>query len=96
MPESLDWPLKTQPPRPRRRIFLFLLVAAALILIAGRTALSYWVDLLWFRSLGYADVFWKTLGFKWGIFAAFAAITFFILWGAFAALKRAHAERFAQ
>ena len=92
MPESLDWPLKTQPPRPRRRIFLFLLVAAALILIAGRTALSYWVDLLWFRSLGYADVFWKTLGFKWGIFAAFAAITFFVLWGAFAALKRAHAE----
>jgi hypothetical protein len=90
MPVSIDWPLKPQPPRPRRRIFLFLLVAIALILIAGRTALSYWVDLLWFRSLGYADVFWRTLGFKWGIFAAFAALTFLILYGTFAALKRAH------
>ncbi|MGA3263798.1 MAG: UPF0182 family protein [Terracidiphilus sp.] len=90
MPAFIDWPLKTQPPRPRRRIFLFLLVAVALILIAGRTALSYWVDLLWFRSLGYADVFWRTLGFKWGIFAAFAALTFLILYGTFATLRRAH------
>ena len=51
---------------------------------------QYWVDLLWFRSLGYGEVFWKTFGLKWGIFAAFAAVTFLILYGAFSALKRAH------
>jgi len=52
--------------------------------------LSYWVDLLWFRSLGYGDVFWKTRSLQWGIFTAFAAATFLILYGAFSALKRAH------
>ncbi len=61
-----------------------------MIVFGSRTALSYWVDLLWFRSLGYGEVFWKTFGLKWGIFAAFAAVTFLILYGAFSALKRAH------
>ncbi len=68
-----------------------LLAAVILILIGGRTAISYWVDLLWFRSLGYAGVFWKTWGLEWGTFAAFAALTFLILFGAFLALRHSHA-----
>jgi hypothetical protein len=52
--------------------------------------LSYYVDVLWFGSLGYGDVFWKTLGLQWGIFTAFAATTFLILYGSFLILKRAH------
>ncbi|PYT97777.1 MAG: membrane protein [Acidobacteria bacterium] len=76
---------------PRRRRFLFLIVVVlAVIVIGGRTVLSYYVDVLWFESLGYGDVFWKTLGLQWGIFAAFAAATFLILYGSFLALKRAH------
>jgi uncharacterized membrane protein (UPF0182 family) len=55
-----------------------------------RAALSYYVDVLWFGSLGYWDVLWKTLSLQWGIFAAFAAATFLILFGSFLALKRAH------
>ena len=51
--------------------------------------MSYYVDALWFRSLGYGDVFWKTLSLRWAVFAAFAAATFFILYGSFLALKRA-------
>ena len=79
------------PKRPRRiRILVFLAVALAVILFGGRTALSYWVDLLWFRSLGYGDVFWKTWEMQWGIFAAFAVATFLILYGAVLALRRAH------
>ena len=90
MPESIDWP-RLLPPRPRnrRRLFLILAILAG-IFFGGRTALSYCVDMLWFRSLGYGDVFWKTLGLQWGIFAAFAAATFLILYGSFLALKRAH------
>jgi uncharacterized membrane protein (UPF0182 family) len=91
MPESIDWPIKTQPGRPRRRAILFLIAVLAVIVFGARTALSYWVDLLWFRSLGYGEVFWKTFGLQWGVFAAFAAATFLILYGAFLALKRAHA-----
>jgi hypothetical protein len=69
-------------------LIVFLIVIAA-ILFAAKTALSYWVDLLWFRSLGYADVFWTTWRIEWGVFALFAVATFVILYGAFLALKRA-------
>jgi uncharacterized membrane protein (UPF0182 family) len=78
------------PPRRRRRFFLLILAVLALIAFGGRTALSYYVDLLWFGSLGYRDVLWKTLSLQWGIFTAFAAATFLILFGSFLALKRAH------
>ncbi len=88
MPESIDWP-PTHPPRRRRR-FLLILVVLAGIFFGGRTALSYYVDVLWFGSLGYGNVFWKTLSLQWGIFTAFAAATFLILYGSFLALKRAH------
>jgi uncharacterized membrane protein (UPF0182 family) len=87
MPTSIDWPLKRP---PRRRRFFFIIALLALIVFGGRTALSYFVDLLWFRSLGYGAVFSKTLVIEWGIFAAFAAATFLILYGSFAALKRTH------
>src|ERR1700693_2541426 len=88
MPESIDWP-PTQTPRRRRRILLILAVLAGIV-FSGRTALSYYVDLLWFGSLSYGDVFWKTLSLQWGVFTAFAAATFLILYGSFLALKRAH------
>jgi uncharacterized membrane protein (UPF0182 family) len=88
MPESIDWPLP-HPARPRRR-FLLLLVYLAGIVFGGRIAFSYYVDVLWFRSLGYGDVFWKIFTLQWGIFTAFAAATFLVLYGSFLALKRAH------
>ena len=61
-----------------------------MILFSARTLLSLWVDLLWFHSLGYGQVFWTTRKLEWGIFAAFTLLTFAILYGAFSALRRAH------
>src|SRR5271156_3078115 len=92
MSESIDWPpnhARTYPPRRRRRILLILVVLAGIV-FGGRVALSSYVDLLWFRSLGYEDVFWKTLSLQWGVFASFTATTFLILYGSFLTLKRAH------
>jgi uncharacterized protein len=88
MPQSIDWP-RPSSPRRRRRFFI-IVVILAVIFFGSRSALSYYVDLLWFRSLGYGEVFWKTLTLQAGVFAAFAAATFFILYGSFEALKRAH------
>jgi uncharacterized membrane protein (UPF0182 family) len=90
MPESIDWPPPHQARPRRRRRFLLILAVLAGIVFGGRTALAYYVDVLWFESLGYGDVFWKTLSLQWGIFAAFTAATFLILFGSFLALKRAH------
>src|SRR6266404_4702471 len=91
MPESIDWPrMHPTRRRRRRRFFLLILAVLAVIVFGGRTALSYYVEVLWFGSLGYREVLWKTLSLQWGIFTAFAAATFLILFGSFLALKRAH------
>jgi len=89
MPQSIDWP-RMRPSQPRRRRFVLILVVLAVIFFGGRAVLSYCVDVLWFRSLGYGDVFWKTLSLQWEVFTAFAAATFLVLYGSFLALKRAH------
>jgi uncharacterized protein len=60
------------------------------LLFGSRTTLSYYVDALWFGSLGYGEVFRKTLSLQWTVFAAFSAVTFFILYGWFLGLKRAY------
>jgi len=95
MPVSIDWPPPRTPrsplsPRRRARLILILLFAVLAVVFGGRIASSYYVDALWFGSLGYGDVFWKTLSLQSGVFTAFAAITFLILYGSFLALKRAH------
>jgi len=66
-----------------------ILVVLGFVFFGGRTALSYYVDMLWFRSLGYGGVFWQTLNLRWAVFTAFTAITFLILYGSFVALRRA-------
>jgi uncharacterized protein len=89
--EQIDWPARKPPRRLRILILLVILVFAAVV-FGGNTAVSYWVDLLWFGSLGYAQVFWKTIGIEWAVFAAFAAATFIVLYGTFALFRRAHRE----
>ena len=91
MPQSIDWPPPPRTTQPRsRRPALFLLVIVAIVFFGGRTAVSSFVDLLWFSSLGYASVFWKSAGLQWGIFSGFLVATFLILYGTFWSLKRAH------
>ena len=86
MPESIDWPKRS----PRRRRFLLIIVLAAIIIFGSRTAISYFVDALWFGSLGYGEVFRKTLALEWALFAAFSAATFLVLYGWFLTLRRAY------
>jgi uncharacterized membrane protein (UPF0182 family) len=88
--DSIPWPRQPDPPKRGRRKFLILIAIVAIILFGGRSAVSYFVDLLWFRSLGYAEVFWKSLSLQWGIFAVFATVTFVFAYGIFRLLMRAH------
>jgi hypothetical protein len=52
--------------------------------------LSYYIDSLWFGSLGYGDVFWTSLRLQSLVFLAFSAATFLVLFGVFFAFKRTH------
>jgi uncharacterized protein len=89
MPEIIDW---QRPSRRHRRLFFLVLAILAVVLLSTRTALSYYVDALWFGSLGYGDVFRKRLSLQWVAFAAFFALTFLFLYGWFLALRRAYRQ----
>ncbi len=56
----------------------------------GWTAASYYVDALWFSSLGYQDIFFTTLSLQWSVFAAFSVATFLVVYGWFLALRRSY------
>jgi uncharacterized membrane protein (UPF0182 family) len=81
---TIDWP-PSRPPRRRGR--LLLLALAALVVFGGGTTLSYYVDALWFDSLGLAQVFWTSLRIQSTVFTAFTATTFVLLYAAYFALK---------
>ncbi|HTQ60109.1 MAG TPA: UPF0182 family protein [Candidatus Solibacter sp.] len=80
------------PSRRSRGLILLILAVLFLVFFSGQTWLSYYVDALWFGSLGYQEVFFKTLRLEWAVFATFAAVTFLILYGAILALKRTHRD----
>ncbi len=61
-----------------------------MLLFFGQQLLDNWVDLLWFDSLGYGHVFWRSRILQIGAFLFFGAVTFAILFFAFGALKRLH------
>ena len=86
MADTIDWP---PPRRARRRGGILVLALLALLFLGGGTVLSYFVDALWFGSLGFVDVFWTTLKYKAAIFAVFFVLTFAILYGTYRALKPA-------
>jgi uncharacterized membrane protein (UPF0182 family) len=88
MPEPIDWPPPRRPRRRRRGLPIVLGVLAVLVL-GGGTVLSYYVDALWFESLGVADVFWTTLRLQGQTFTFFFVTTFLILYGSYLALKPA-------
>jgi hypothetical protein len=80
-----------QPPR-RRRLLVFVLAGLAVVVFGSGATLSYYVDALWFESLGYTPVFWTRLDLEAATFGAFALITFLALYRVFLALKPAQLD----
>jgi uncharacterized membrane protein (UPF0182 family) len=89
MPDTIDALHKT-PRRFGRRTYLVLAAIAIFAFVAARIALSTWVDLLWFQSLGFGAVFTRTVLFELLAFTAFTVITFLILLGAFTVIRRSN------
>jgi uncharacterized membrane protein (UPF0182 family) len=85
-------PIIDLPRRKRRpnRLILLLVAIILVVISASRWTLSYYVEILWFGSLGYAQVFWKSWGLEWSVFAAFFAATFILLYGWFLVLWQMH------
>jgi uncharacterized membrane protein (UPF0182 family) len=81
------------PPPRRRRGGIIILAIAAVVFLGGGTLVSYYVDALWFDSLGYAAVFWTRINLQALIFAAFSIVTFAAIYGSFLALKPARFDQ---
>jgi uncharacterized protein len=56
----------------RRKVILFALVAILLLLIGGRIAAEFFVELFWYTVLGYERVFWTLWGMGLAVRAAIA------------------------
>src|SRR5215467_10022376 len=86
MPHTIDGGRRL--PR-RRRFFLFVLLII-LVFFLSRAALSYYLNALWFGSLGYGDAFRKTVTLEATVYVLFFAVTFFVIYGWFLALRRVY------
>src|SRR5262245_18134181 len=82
--KTIDWPPQRQSRRRGRLILLALLFA---LLLSAGTALSFYVEALWFDSLGLGSVFWTTLNLRAAVFAIFTIVSFFVLYLSFVLLK---------
>jgi uncharacterized membrane protein (UPF0182 family) len=51
------------------------------LLVAAMAVLGWLADLFWFETLGYADLFWRMLLLRLGLFAMVTAIVFLYAWG---------------
>src|SRR5262245_44401559 len=78
-----------------RRTFLILFFVFIVILFSARTLISYYVDSLWFSSLGYSSIFWRMLSYEWICFGLAFVATFAILYGWFSALRHGCHEELA-
>ena len=78
------------PPR-RRRWLRWLILAAVVTFFLLGSAVSVYVEVLWFDSLGYASVYWYEVWARLALFAIFSGLTFAIMRGAFWRLERSFA-----
>ncbi len=62
-------------PRKRRRLKIWLLVAAALLLLSFSRIVSIYISSLWFGSLGYSSIYWYIFKVKLALFFGSAVLT---------------------
>jgi len=69
--------------RRGRRAWVAIAALALLLFLGAGTLISWYVEELWFDSLGYGDVFWTTITYKTALFWGVALATFLLLFGVF-------------
>src|SRR5215467_15011696 len=66
-------------PPSRRRWKIWIIVAAALLLLSFSRILSIYLSALWFDSLGYSSVYWYIFKLKLALFLGSAVVTTLLL-----------------
>ncbi|UWZ85379.1 UPF0182 family membrane protein [Occallatibacter riparius] len=81
MHDTVIYPTDSGHQNRRGVAWIVLAFVVVVLLFSFRTLVSYYVENLWFGSLGYASVFWTSLRLEWTAFAVFAIATFAVLYG---------------
>ncbi len=71
----------------RRRVRLAIFAVIIGLVLGASSLLSWYIEALWFDSLGFGDVFWKTLELKSALFCGFTLVTFLVVYGALRLLR---------
>ncbi|MBI4519515.1 MAG: UPF0182 family protein [Gemmatimonadetes bacterium] len=61
------------------RLLVLVAVGLVVLLLTGRTLAGYYVEALWFSSVGYSSIFWKQLIWLWGLRLGVASVTTAVL-----------------
>ena len=75
-------------PRKRRRLKIWLIVAAILLLFSLFRIVSIYISALWFGSLGYSSVYWYIFKLKIALFIGAAVLTALLLSATFLLFQR--------
>lgn len=75
-------------PRKRRRLKIWLVVAAILLLFSLSRIVSIYISALWFGSLGYSSVYWSIFKLKVALFIGAAVLTALLLAATFLLFQR--------
>jgi uncharacterized membrane protein (UPF0182 family) len=75
-------------PPKRRRLKIWLVIAAGILLLSLSRILSIYLSALWFGSLGYSSVYWYVFKTKLALFAGSALITALLLSATFLLFQR--------
>ena len=76
------------PSPKRRRLKIWIIVAAGLLLLSLSRILSIYLSSLWFESLGYSSIYWYVLKTKIALFAGSAIVTALLLSATFLLFQR--------
>src|SRR5678815_697376 len=75
-------------PRKRRRLKIWILVAAILLLFSLSRIVSIYISALWFGSLGYSSIYWYVFKVKLALFFGSAILTALLLAATFLLFQR--------
>ncbi|HLM24429.1 MAG TPA: UPF0182 family protein [Pyrinomonadaceae bacterium] len=76
------------PSPKRRRLKIWIVIVAGLLLLSLSRILSIYISSLWFGSLGYSSVYWYVLKVKLALFAGSAVVTALLLSATFLLFQR--------
>ncbi|HEX6716816.1 MAG TPA: UPF0182 family protein [Pyrinomonadaceae bacterium] len=75
-------------PPSRRRLKIWIIVAAIILLFSVSRIISIYISALWFESLGYSSVYWYVFKIKLALFAISAILTALLLAATFMLFQR--------